>query len=164
MSARYWAVAIVCLVLLVAGLQAGEVKSEVPKVINVVVAEEGESLRFTVSNTSNRILRISRNVLPWGDRYSVRIVAVQQTMDEGRVLADRQPISDLPPGPLIVIPPGKSVSGLINLQERFPTLRDARGYTDILLFWYYGFCPDRCPHGKNVQPFSGTLTLKRSSR
>lgn len=93
-------------------------------------------LLVRLTNLSANPLTVYKSSLPWGNRYSMIVVAVR-VAGVNEVLPTPPVIDD--PGPdRLVIGAGETLSGEINLAHRFANFTSgAGGKGDLLLFWSY---------------------------
>lgn len=111
-------------------------KSKIDLAVEAIWAP-GYRLRLALTNSSGRSTTCYQSQLPWGSQYSLILVAVI-TDGPGTVLERTSPIDD--PGPsTITINNGEMLTGEIDLEKRFPRLRQATGERDAILFWSYQF-------------------------
>jgi hypothetical protein len=106
--------------------------------VTVAYVEPGHLLRVTITNASAVPLQMIDTFLPWGYSYSTQLVAIRplSPFSGGQPLARTTAIDDAV-GSRISIPPGKTLSGDISLDQQFSGLSAALTRDDMLLFWSY---------------------------
>lgn len=102
------------------------------------------SLHVTLTNRTGRAVTTYLSLLPWGGQYGLLLVAVK-TDATGTLLAAKAPIDD--PGPsTVTIEANQTLTGEVDLENRFPDLRGALRERDVVVFWSYQFQPvDEAP-------------------
>jgi hypothetical protein len=97
---------------------------------------EQVELRFVVKSQSAQPVRLFLDSLPWRAYGNAAVVVATPTGEP--LEEDVLPIDD--PGPaMVVLEPRQEMRGSLDLTARFPTLRDRRRETDLLVFWSYQF-------------------------
>lgn len=95
----------------------------------------GSKVRIRLTNASSTGVTLYSSRLPWGTRHSMIVAAVKLT-GTNEALTNTPIIDDPPPGD-ITIGPGQTVTGEIDLAERFhQSWQDARG-KPLLILWSY---------------------------
>ena len=119
---------------------------------------DGSLLDIAVTNETAAPLVVSRSGLPWTNSYDLLLTAVCAD-PVGSVIERSLPVDDPLVGALTVLP-GQTVSGEINLTQRFPGLAEARERADVLLYWSWR----PRPVNESAGPWSsGWLLLKRTN-
>jgi len=93
------------------------------------------AVAFTITNTSSAPIEINESALPWGNRYSVLLVAVLKRTQE--TLRAGYPIDDVFVEKTIRLAPGEQLKGEVALSEHFGELDASRRKSDLLVFWYF---------------------------
>jgi len=113
-------------------------------------SQKALSLHITLRSNVDKSVALYKYLLPWGNRNSIILIAVAS---DGRHLERTVGIDD-PSPEQVIIEPGKSLSGDIDLYKRFAGLQTALKKSDILLFWAY-----RSPADLRVAEWSGGWIL-----
>jgi hypothetical protein len=108
------------------------------------------SLRVTLRSSAKNRVTFFKNFLPWGNRYSMVLVAVTSS---GRYV-DRFFPEDEPSMEEVSLGPGESVTGDVDLHDVFTGLDDVLRETDVQLFWAY-----KAPEGLGIPRWSGGWIL-----
>jgi hypothetical protein len=87
--------------------------------------------------TPSETVSLDSTAIPWGNRYSMLIVAVPAKSTGNQVLRAGLPISDPVFGQTVRLEAGKPSCGRIDLNRRFPDLPAAIRDDDIVIFWSY---------------------------
>jgi len=112
-----------------------------------------DSLEVSIFNATGHEMRFETNDLPWVMDKSMLLILVPEGSDNPQPLKPEVAIQD-PVSGEIVVPPGKTKVGRINLTERFPGIESRTG-TRIVLFWFY-----RCrPIGCDTSEFGGYIVI-----
>lgn len=107
-------------------------------------------LHVTLMSRSESRVTVYRSSLPWGNRYSMILVAV---LPSGKSLK-KELIVDDPTLEQIALDPNKSISGDINLQNVFRDLNASVTMSDVQLFWAY-----QAPEELGIPRWSGGWIL-----
>jgi hypothetical protein len=91
-------------------------------------------LELTLRNNSGRPLELYEDLLPWR-RYGMTVILVN-TRSEAP-LDEIQHVED-PDAELTTLPPGKTLTGVLDLKLRFPSLTSVLTTSDVACFWLYG--------------------------
>jgi hypothetical protein len=91
------------------------------------------TLKVVVRNTGRNTLLIDKPALPWGNRYSITLLAAG---------ANSQPVPlvfpiDDPIGEEISLKPAESAEGIIRLDSFFKDIRAAMKRTPLIVLWSY---------------------------
>jgi hypothetical protein len=136
-----------------------------PPEISVTAALDSTSLQepkivFTLVNNAQLPVEIYESDLPWGIQASLsltvfRLYAIGTTSEvEPYYLIDD-------PGPgTVVVAPGATLTGHVNLTERFAGLEGPRRTSDLLVRWYYAPMNANMEVGK---PSGGWVVIPRIS-
>jgi len=116
-------------------------------------------LSITLVNESNRSLIINEYSLPWGNRYSLLLVAIEADRFE-RVLDQPRYIDDPQPGK-VVMKPSQQLQGTISLNSRFPGLSKELESGQFIIFWTYRLKPLNAPATKRL---AGWLVIPKSEK
>jgi hypothetical protein len=117
-------------------------------------AVPGAKLRICLSATSSRV-RVSRSALPWGNRYSLVLVAIPLASKSQAPMGQTLDIDDPVFGQFVDIEVGKPTCGEIDLATRFPALEKENKSQDIGLFWLYSFSTEK----GRVERYGGFVPL-----
>ena len=112
--------------------------------------QEPISLRVTLRSRAETRATFRKYRLPWGNRYSMILVAVTA---HGDCLDRNFPIDD-PSPERVTFEPNESLSGEINLRQHFDGLDNALKKSDIHLYWAYD-----APKELNIPKWSGGWIL-----
>ena len=91
------------------------------------------TLQASLKNTGNQSLTINRSTLPWGNRYSITILAAPPN---AQPLALVFPFDD-PDVDKIEVKPGESLTGTIRLNMFFRDVGTAVQKTSLTVLWSY---------------------------
>lgn len=95
-------------------------------------------LRVTLRSHAETPITLYKERLPWGNRYSMTLVAVNP---DGQCLQEFFPIDD--PGiDKVNLAPGAALSGDIDLGNFFKDLEVASKKSDVNVFWAYEAPPE----------------------
>lgn len=121
----------------------------------VEISDHRVYLDMRVWNCSNKPLAMDLSNLPWGASLGRGLVVYEAYT--GKALQQEYPIEDLP-SRSYTIPPGKSITGKIDLYWYFPKLAEVKSMRDLVVFWVYQ------PLGKDEAPvgrkFGGMVPLE----
>jgi hypothetical protein len=117
------------------------------------------ALAFRLENRSQKSLSLREPDLPWGNRYSVIVLAVDRKT--GDPLKGVSPIDDSFVYPVVEIAPGKALVGYVDLPEHIDGLTRTLATRDVILFWYY---QARGKDNDSLGEYGGWLTLKRHTK
>ena len=92
-------------------------------------------LAFRIENLSGKPILLSEPNLPWGNRYSVVILAADRK--NGEPLKRSYPIDDNFLSSPVRLLPGEPLDGQVNLMWHIEGLSEKLQTQDVILFWYY---------------------------
>lgn len=115
------------------------------------------TLRVSLKNTGNQPLTIDRSALPWGNRYSITILAAP---------ANAQPLGlvfpiDDPGFDEVTVKPGESLTGTIRLTLFFRDVGMAVEKASLTVLWSYQL---RTVDGKLSQRIAGHVTVPQRGK
>ena len=96
---------------------------------------DNNKIELTLEYSGEQVIDVYKNSLPWGNRYSLILVAVKADAI-GTLVPQQQVINDPSPS-TIAIQPGDRLTGEINLNERLVGLDEALKTSDVIVFWNY---------------------------
>ena len=114
---------------------ASEAEQAIPVQLTVTQIGEQARLKVSVTNQSKNDLTLYKSELPWGNRYSMIVVAVSLG-GNNEVVSIVGLIDDPGPG-TTVIHSGETISGEIDLARRFPQQWPGVSDKPLLVFWSY---------------------------
>jgi hypothetical protein len=122
-------------------VQASEVPA--PAVKLIVLSGEGTSAGLTLDlklwYQGQQKIRISESSLPWRMQHSLLLLAV--CLDgKNRVIQETYSLENPSPN-TISLEPGQSLTGSVDLLERFPTLGECVANHEALVFWSFQLKP-----------------------
>jgi len=91
------------------------------------------TLRAKLRNTSGKTITVDGSLLPWGNRYSITLLAAPE---RAQPLPLVFPIDD-PMQENVTIKPGESLEGTIRLGSFFRGIADAVKKSPVLVLWSY---------------------------
>lgn len=103
-------------------------------------------LRVTLRSFARDRITFYKHLLPWGNRYSMILVAVTSS---GRSI-DRVFPEDEPSSKEVSLGPGESLTGDVDLHDVFRGMDTALKKGDVHLFWAY-----QAPDGLGIPRWSG---------
>jgi hypothetical protein len=127
-----------CIVGSVASLatQSGATKPDVTVRLQVTRSLVGRPIvHVSLTNDASTPLDVYKSRLPWENRYSMILVAVEATSPHP-VLKAPFPIDD-PTPQRVRIESKETLKGTVDLEERFPGITRALQSHEIVLFWSY---------------------------
>jgi hypothetical protein len=142
--------------------QADAVAGMAPQLLSIEArltsTPNGPGLKFTVKNVSNHTVTIEEPRLPWGQRYSVMIVAAERK--SGSPLKEVPLIDDAFLSPKVSIKPGQSLSGSIELVYYVADIDKKLRSTDLVLFWYY----DARGNNETLGEYGGWILIPKGTK
>jgi hypothetical protein len=91
------------------------------------------TLRAKLRNTSSQTITVDGSLLPWGNRYSITLLAAPE---RSQPLPLVFPIDD-PMQEDVTIKPGEALEGIIRLGSFFRGIADAVKKSPVLVLWSY---------------------------
>jgi hypothetical protein len=95
-------------------------------------------LRLKLTNRSPQPVEIQRRELPWNSDGLLQLIAVVES-DLGMSLPFAESVGHIYDLSAVVLEPGESLEGKVELLHRFPTLLDMEHRRALLIFWSYDF-------------------------
>jgi len=111
-------------------------------------------LHVTLKNSGATTLSTLRHRLPWGNTYSLLVVAAT----EGGKLPNESFLIDDPTFVEIQIKPGEILEGDVPLNLRFRDLPDEVTKHDVIIFWSYRM---QLQNGNYLERFGGWLLIPK---
>jgi hypothetical protein len=135
--------------------------SDLPSSMSVRVSLEKRSphpsLKFELSNNSATVLIIGESSLPWSSRECLLIVGASKK--EG-TLPGRYAIEDRVLEDRVVIKPGVTLAGEIQLDEFVTDLEHALRKSDVQIFWYY---EPYAHNGQSLGKYGGWVPISETN-
>jgi hypothetical protein len=110
------------------------------------------TLRAKLRNTSGQAITVDGSRLPWGNRYSITLLAVPERSQPLLLLF---PIDD-PMKEDVTIKPGESLEGTIRLGSFFRGIADAVKKSPVLVLWSYQL---KTVDGEQSERITGAVQL-----
>jgi len=118
-----------------------------------------EAVVFTITNSSDVAVEIDEAALPWGNRYSVLLVALLKKAQEP--VRAGYPVDDVFVAKPVKIAPGRQLRGTVALSEHFGELAAVRKRDDLIVFWYF---EPKDTGGKALGQYGGWVLLPRNAK
>jgi hypothetical protein len=94
-------------------------------------------LMIEIENNTSYQIELDAETLPWIWRYGIWIKAFEDDAI-GSSIEEKLTIADLPfSNEKVILLPHKSLSGSIDLRERFPEIQEALKGHNVVIFWNY---------------------------
>jgi hypothetical protein len=108
-----------------------DVRADVPLRVEATVTDVPgrEAVLFTITNTSRTPVEIDESALPWGNRYSVLLVALLKKAQEP--VRAGYPVDDVFIAKPMKIEPGRQLRGTVLLTNHFGELAASRRKDDL---------------------------------
>ncbi|MDM0031356.1 hypothetical protein QTI33_04295 [Variovorax sp. J22P271] len=100
-------------------------------------AESGPTIRTTISNRTKRPIETYMSSLPWGSSSAARFMVFLDTWGFERVEA--RPYVDDPSPKRVLLQPGETMVGSIELSSRFPRIKHALADAPLGIYMKYEF-------------------------
>ena len=147
-----------CALTICSGCKAIRRESCGPPITISVNSTTRDSLVIEIENKSKFPIKFARRDLPWGWRYSMWVKAFRDDaggtpLEEAFTIADSARFTEP-----VVLEPGTSLRGEIDLNARFPQLQDTLKSRDVIVLWRYG--PEIGDFTKALV-FCGSITIPR---
>lgn len=113
------------------------------------------TLKVRLTNQGHEKITIEKSALPWGNRYSITLLAIPQSSHYEQPLSLVFPIDDLLPED-IDIKPGETLNGSIRLDLVFKDIGAVLQQKPLLILWRYRL---RTVDGKQLEPLTGSVSL-----
>ncbi|GAA0697814.1 hypothetical protein ISN75_12730 [Dyella marensis] len=122
----------------------------------VTVGDGHVALNVRFWNCTDKAIALDHRFLPWGQKATGLVV--YKGAGVGMELQAIYHADDLPPHD-VTIGPGKFATGLLNLDELYPALRNAKHFDDLVVFWVYDAKITGIP---SAGKFGGMVPLSRT--
>ncbi|MGH3426411.1 MAG: hypothetical protein ACRDQZ_02360 [Mycobacteriales bacterium] len=119
------------------------------------LASARPTLRVKLTNLGQEAINVEKARLPWGNRYSITLLAVGEHAKYEQPIPLVFPIDDLLPGD-VEIKPGEALEGSIRLDYVFKDIPNTLRKEPLLLLWSYRL---EATDGKQSERLTGSVTL-----
>ena len=119
--------------------------------------ESSHIVKITLNNAGRTTIKMSESELPWVGRYSCWFKAFEDDL-QGSPLEEAFPPSDRAiTEPVIILKPGETMTGRVDIEDRFPTLVEVLKSENVVLFWRYS-------SANSALSDSGMLVIERQPK
>jgi hypothetical protein len=107
--------------------------SNLPEVSVSVTFTDSSKVEVELTNNSKERLSLRRESIPWLWRYAIVFIGIM-TDAPGTVLDQVYEISEAPKG-FVEFAPGEVKRQIIDLEARFPDIKEVLAKREVVLFW-----------------------------
>lgn len=134
----------ILLVLCLSAVSVNAMGGVPPKSIEILAQRRDQNnghigLTFQLHYTGKQAVSVYTSHLPWGTKDNLVLVSV--CLNGPKSLVPPVDYFDDPGPNQLTLQPGEVLTGSIDLERRFPTLRDCLQRSDALVFWSYQLEP-----------------------
>jgi hypothetical protein len=115
------------------------------------------TLKATLANHGREAITVEKARLPWGNRYSITLLAVEEHAASEQPVQLVFPIDDPLPGD-IEIKPGEVLEGTIRLDYVFKDIVEKLRQKSLLVLWSYRL---EGTDGRQSERLTGSITLPK---
>lgn len=127
------------------------------------VPKDPFSLEIGLALEGHRPIRVDRLALPWESSYAL-VLAAAELPRGWPIRRGPFPIEDPSPSDTtVIIEPGRPISGIVDLRQRFVDLPKMLRASDVIVFWSYQLIGTTGDQTWTSERSTGSIILKRTS-